>query len=128
MMNDKFNQALFETAMKSPDLQQAILNSMGSGSKYSIPTGDITVSVFEDENEKRKGFVLEAIKMARDVTVADLAKILAEVRAGLIIKEVQGEKLSEHEKTLRDIDITHLAVFALILWVRQREANKKTET
>ena len=128
-MDDRFNAKLFELAIDSPDLQQALLNGMMCGSnKYSIPTGDITVSVFEDDNEKRQQFVKDAIHIARDLTVKDLARMLAELRVDLILKEVQGETLPEWEKTLRDIDITHLAVFTLILWSRQRNANRKTET
>ena len=126
-MEDKFNARLFELANDNPALQQAILNGMGSG-KYSIPTGDITVDVFEDDNEKRQAFVKQAIDIARDLTVKDLAYMLEQVRPELILKEVQGGKLQHWEKTLRDIDITHLAVFILILWTRQRNANRKTET
>ena len=115
-MNDDFNKKLWELASTSTSLQEAIKGNM-SGGYYSIPTGDITVSIFEHKDEPQQEKMVEVLKMARELTVADLARILAEVRIALIFEEVKGEALKPHEKTLRDIDVTALATFALAKWV-----------
>lgn len=117
-MNDSFKKTLWSLASSNPDLQQAIIKAMGiNGGGYSIPTGDITVSIFEDVEEDQRGKWIKAIDTARELKVKDLARMLGELRPAIILKEAQGEELKVHEKTLRDIDITALAVFTLIDWI-----------
>lgn len=123
-MNDNFLQSIFDMALDSPDLQRAIVNSMNSKG-YSIPTGDITISAFEIEDETKRDKLVQAIQTARELTVADLAKILGELGVVLEVEEVQGRKLSKEEETLRDIDITALATWALVKWLANvKHANR----
>lgn len=116
-MEDKFTQTLFTMALDNPDLQHAIISSMSKDKGYSIPTGDITLSVFGMEEGTTQDKLIQAIHTARDLRVKDLAKILGELRVALMLEEVEGEKLSPSEETLRAIDITALATIALIKWL-----------
>ena len=50
------------------------------------------------------------LKVSQRLTVKDLARLQAILRTGLRAKEATGEKLSEEEETLRDIDILGLAL------------------
>jgi len=121
-MNDDFNKMLWEMAVDSPDLQQALRKSMSTeGGGYSIPTGDITVSVFAGEDSPRREKMVQAIQKARELRVKDLAHILGELRVALTLEEVQGRELDKAEETLRDIDINALATWALVKWLARKE-------
>ncbi len=121
-MNDNFNKMLWKMAIDSPDLQQALRKSMSTeGGGYSIPTGDITVSVFAWEDSPQREKMIQAIQKARELRVKDLARILGELRAALTVKMVQGRKLDKAEKTLRNIDINALATWALVKWLARKE-------
>ena len=124
-MDDNFNKTLFETAIDSPDLQQAILKCIRKSAEgYSIPTGELRVSVFTLEDSPRREAIIQEIKEARELKVKDLARILGELRVDLLLDEVQDKELSAPEKTLRDIDIEALATWALIKWkARKKEAS-----
>lgn len=118
-MNDDFNRQLLELASTSPDLQEALKKSFTAGGwGYSIPTGDICVDVFEEGKEAHRDTIVQAIKKAQSLTVAELAQILGELRVALNIKLAEGETLPEDERTLRDIDITALATWALVKWIK----------
>ena len=121
-MNDDFNKTLWEMAVDSPDLQQALIKSMNTDSGgYSIPTGDITVSAFAGEDSPQREKLIQAVKKASELRVKDLARILGELRVALTIEEVQGRELDNPEKTLRGIDITALATWALVKWLARKE-------
>ena len=121
-MNDDFNKTLWEMAIDSPDLQQALIKSMSTDSGgYSIPTGDITVSAFAGEDSPQREKLIQAVKKASELRVKDLARILGELRVALTLEEVQGRELDNPEKTLRDIDITALATWALVKWLARKE-------
>ncbi len=122
-MNDDFNKRLWEMAIDSPDLQQAIKKSMSTENKgYTIPTrrysevleevGDIHsyyLDMAKDEAQKEK--LAQIIKSIDSMTIGELATQLNYVRVAMLVKEVENEKeLTEVEKTLRDIDITLLAL------------------
>ena len=120
-MNDDFNRKLWKMAVDSPDLQEALIKSMNTESGgYSIPTGDITLSVFDKEDTPQREKMLQAIQKASELRVKDLARILGELRVDLTLEEVQGRKLDSPEETLRDIDITALATWALIKWLARK--------
>ena len=105
-MNDDFNRQLLELASTSPDLQEALKKSFTAGGwGYSIPTGDICVDVFEEGKEAHRDTIVQA-------------QILGELRVALNIKLAEGETLPEDERTLRDIDITALATWALVKWIK----------
>lgn len=121
-MNDNFNKMLWKMAIDSPDLQQALRKSMSTeGGGYSIPTGNITVSVFAWEDSPQREKMIQAIQKARELRVKDLARILGELRAALTVKMVQGRELDKAEKTLRNIDINALATWALVKWLARKE-------
>lgn len=119
-MNDDFNRQLLELASTSPDLQEALKKSFTAGScGYTIPTGDICVDVFElSEKAQGRDFIVQAIKKAQSLTVAELAQMLGELRVALNVKMVEGEALLPLEKTLKDIDITAIATWALVSWLK----------
>lgn len=112
---DGFNKKLFQMAIDSPDLQQAIINGMSGG--YSIPTGDITLI---NRSEK----LTQAIQTAGELKVKDLARMLGELRVALTLEEVQGRTLTKQEKTLRDIDINALATWALVKWATRKKEGR----
>lgn len=116
-MIDDFNKMVWDIAGDSPALQQALVTHMSKDSAgYSIPTGDIHLQVFTRDTPPQN--LINAIKKADSLTVAQLGKILAELRVALTIKEVQGEALRPFEQTLKDIDISCLATFALVEWAK----------
>lgn len=116
-MTDDFNKMVWDLAGDSPALQQALVNHMSKDSAgYSIPTGDIHLQVFTRDTPPQN--MIDAIKKADSLTVAQLGKILGELRPALILKEVEGEALRPYEQTLRDIDISCLATFALVEWAK----------
>lgn len=109
---------LWDLALESPGLQRAIIKNMATEQGlYSIPTGDITISVFDKEDTPEREKIITAIKQVQDMKIKDLAKILKELRIDLIVQEVNNPGLADYEKTLRDIDITALATFAYIRWL-----------
>lgn len=116
-MTDDFNKMVWDLAGDSPALQQALVAHMSKDSAgYSIPTGDIHLQVFTRDTPPQN--LLAAIKKADSLTVAQLGKILAELSTALTIKEVKGEALRPFEQTLKDIDISCLATFALVEWAK----------
>lgn len=116
-MTDDFSKMVWDIAGDSPALQQALVNHMSKDSAgYSIPTGDIHLQVFTRDTPPQN--MIDAIKKADSLTVAQLGKILGELRPALILKEVEGEALRPYEQTLRDIDISCLATFALVEWAK----------
>lgn len=116
-MTDDFNKMVWDIAGDSPALQQSLLRSMSKTSAgYSIPTGDIHISVYTKDEPPQK--LIAAIQKADSLTVAQLGKILAELSAVLTVKEVTGEALRPYEQTLKDIDISALATFALVSWAK----------
>lgn len=119
-MNDDFNRQLLELASTSPDIQEALKKSFSTeGWGYSIPTGDICLDVFElSEKAQGRDIIVQAIKKAQSLTVQELSQRLAELRVALNVKMAEGETLAPLEKTLRDIDITALATWALVAWLK----------
>ena len=119
-MNDDFNRQLLELASTSPDIQEALKKSFSTeGWGYSIPTGDIRLDIFTEGREAHRDTLVQAIKKAQSLTVEELSKILGELRVALNVKLATGEALDQTEKTLRDIDITALATWALVKWLRE---------
>ena len=127
-MNDNFNSILWELGKDSPELQEAIAHSMKTPPElrgYSIPTRtyceatgeveDIHITAFTDiEDPAKRDIATRNIKRVDSMTVGELARTLNYCRAHLIAKEVKGQELTEPEKTIRDIDITALAVIAVL--------------
>ena len=125
-MIDTFDKALLKAAAGSPGLQQALLKNMSKDSAgYSIPTGDIHLYAVSRPEEAERERAVDLVKKADSLTVGQLCKLLAELKPALIIKEVQGEELQEFQKTLRDIDISALAAFALVEWIKEYKGAKE---
>ena len=118
-MNDFIvDKSIWELGADNPAIQEAIIKTMSNASGYySIPTGDITVSAFRGEDSPFRDSVIQALKVAMDMKLRDISKMLEVVRHSIILKEVQDKPLAEYEKTLRDIDIVSLAVFTLLKYV-----------
>ncbi len=112
-MNNFFNAELFRLAQDSPEFQGIFLNALTD--KYTIPTGnmmeDIINSVEPDEVEEYEAF----IKEVENLTIAQLAKIIADVSKALTVAESKGVDLNPLLITLKDIDVTALAVFAVAM-------------
>lgn len=130
-MNDNFNKTFWEMAHTSPDIQQAILKclytqsdsapkntgrtSSSNAGYYSIPTIDKELIKKLDSIEKsspNKVVIVSCMDEVRNTTIGDLEQMLDELRPTLASRE----SLSPHEKTLRDIDIVTLALFAIVNW------------
>lgn len=122
-MEDRFNKTLWELGLNNPEAQKAIVKSMSKDSGgYSIPTGDITLAIYEAElEESQRAKIVTAIEKARELKVKDLARILGELSVALTLEDVNGGKLEEPERTLKDIDITALATWALVKWLANVE-------
>lgn len=127
-MND-FNfvdREVWELGLDSPAIQQSIIKAMSKASGYySIPTGDITTSVFSGEDSPLKDKMIQALSIAMDMKLKDIATMLNVVRHSIILKEVQEKPLAEYEQTLKDIDIVSLAVFTLIKYVASTQGARQ---
>ena len=118
-MQESFDKKLWEVIADSPELQQTITESIRTPNQgYSIPTGDIIVSVFGIEDQEKLKRAVKALNKARDLKVSELSKILAELSTYYTIKQAEGKELDNYEKTLRDLDIDALAVTALLRWAK----------
>lgn len=127
-MEDIFNRELWKLGLDSPEAQKAIIKSMSKDSGgYSIPTGDITLAVYEAElEESQRDKIITAIEKARELKVKDLARILGELGVALSLEEMKRGKLEEPERTLKDIDITALATWALVKWLANVEHTERS--
>lgn len=124
-MNDKFNKLLWDLGRDTPEVQEAIAHSMSTASKgYSIPTRqyckatgeveDIHTYFIDKEDPAQREKLANALKQVDNMTVGELAKILNYTRVALTLKEVDGQELTEPEKTLKDLDISALALVTAI--------------
>ena len=129
-MIDSFSKALWELGVDNPDAQRAIADSITGNSKeetftgYSIPTrqyceatGEVedihtTALIGVDDEEKREQIV-KNIKKIDSMTIGELARTLNYVRVAYLVKEAEGKEVQPPEQTLRDIDITLLAFYAV---------------
>ena len=129
-MGNTFNETLWELGVNRPHLQQAIAQTMTAPLQYSIPTRkvspltgeleDIHITIMEIEDPDRRERAMELVKEADKATVEELALRLNVLHAAYTIKEVQGEELTEQERTLKDLDITALAYTLLHMdWRKQ---------
>ena len=121
-MYNNFNSELFRLAQESPALQDIFLNALAN---YSIPTGNIKESVFDMEDPNKVETIVKAINQADSLTVAQLDKMAGELRVALTLEEVKGRELLPYEKTLKDIDISALAVFIVVKWLNARRQTNK---
>lgn len=131
-MEDRFNKALWELGVDNPELQKAILKSIeGEDPKsggYSIPTKnfiiehpadrlptgqDIHITAFNKEDPDQKQRYIEEIKKIDQCAIKEVAQHLAKWTAYLTLKEAEGQELTPIERTLKDIDITALALVAV---------------
>ena len=120
-MQESFDKKLWEVVADSPELQQTIIESLKTPNRgYSIPTGDIVVSVFGIEDQDKLKRAVKALNKARDLKVSELSKILAELSTYYTFKQAEGKELDNYEKTLKDLDIDALAVTALLRWIKYR--------
>ena len=124
-MYDDLSKALWELGSDHPELQGAIAQTINSEKGYSIPTrrysevldevGDIHeyyLDIAQDEEHREK--LAQLIKKIDSMTVGELSTQLNYVRVAMLVKEVEeGGELTPVEKTLRDIDITMLAITAI---------------
>lgn len=104
-------------SIDSPELQKELTESKG----YSIPTRllckatgeveDIHIALADIVDDAQREKLIQAVKKVDSMTVGELSKMLSYARVGLILKEVEGEELTEQERTLRDLDITTLALY-----------------
>ena len=125
-MNDNFTQALWELGEDSPEARRAIAQAVNAEAGYSIPTrrysevleetGDIHYYYLDiAQNEEHRDALAKAIKKVDSITVGELARQLNNVRVAMLVKEVEeGKELTPVEKTLRDIDVTMLALTAIM--------------
>lgn len=123
-MIDDFSKSLWELGENSPELQKAIAKSLTSGEYYSIPTrqyceatGEVedihTLALVDAKTESQREAVVTNLKKIDNMTIKELAEVLSYVRVAYLVKEAEGKKVEEPEKTLRDIDITLLAFYAV---------------
>lgn len=130
-MLDSFSKALWELGADNPDAQKAIADTLAGNPKqeesfkgYSIPTRvyceatgeveDIHTTAFTNiEEEERREKIITALKKVDSMTVGELARLLNEIRIAYLVKEAEGKEVQPPEQTLRDIDITLLAFYAL---------------
>ena len=123
-MNNDFNKALWKLGEDRPELQKAIARTIVNAGGYVIPTRklckatgeveDIHIGIADIEDEEHRGKLIQAIRKADSLTVRELAQLLSWERVDLCVREAKGETLTEEEKTLRDIDITTLALYAIL--------------
>lgn len=88
---------------------------------YSIPTRrlckatgeveDIHIALADIVDDAQREKLIQAVKKVDSMTVGELAKAASLARVALTLKEVQGEELTEQERTVKDIDIATLALF-----------------
>lgn len=91
------------------------------GRGYSIPTRllckatgeveDIHTGIADIVDDAQREKLIQTIKKVDSMTVGELAKAANLARIALTLKEIQGEKLTEQERTVKDIDIATLALF-----------------
>ena len=119
-MNEfSIDKSIWDLGADNPAIQESIIKALSTASGYySIPTGDIVTSIFSKDDSPLKDKMVQALDIARNMKVKDLAHIMVELRPALIIKEIEGAELAEYEKTLRDIDIASIAVFSLVKWLK----------
>ena len=107
----------------SIDSSESTANIKGSENCYSIPTRqyskatgeveDIHTYFAEIEDEAEREKLLQAIKTADSITIGELSKMAGYARVGILLKEAEGKELTESERTIRDIDLTTLAIFIM---------------
>lgn len=124
-MNDNFTQTLWELGEDSPEVRKAIAQAINNEAGYNIPTrrysevldevGDIHEYYLDiAQTEEHREALAQLIKKVDNLTIGELARQLNYVRVAMLVKEVEeGKELTPVEKTLRDIDITMLALTAL---------------
>lgn len=84
--------------------------------KYSKATGevvDIHTYFTEIEDEAQRGKLLQAIRKADSMTIGELSRMAGYARVEINLKEAEGKELTEPERTIRDIDLTTLAIFIM---------------
>lgn len=128
-MIDKFDSLVWELGKDSPEARDAIIKSLSPAQEeepagYYIPTRrylpltdsveDIHLGYTVIEDPEQRERLAQAIKKVDSMTVGQLAKRLGELRAYLIAKEVTGGEVTPLDKTLRDIDISYLALIAFL--------------
>lgn len=125
-MSEKYPRELWEMAKDRPDLQHAIAESMAKDSGYySIPTGNILLSVYDEVDQAQRENMIQAIKKARELSIKDLSSMLEELKIALTLEEAQGAILSPQEQTLKAIDINALATWTLALWLAKLGHTKR---
>ena len=130
-MSNDYTKMLWEMAVDSPALQEALIKSMSKDiGRYSIPTRHWeiehpddrlptghtihwAVTQMEDDTQMEK--VAKAIKETESITIGQLSRIATWASIAIMAKEAEGAELSPEERTLKDIDITALALFLLRL-------------
>ena len=123
-MDNTFNKELWKLGLDNPELREAIARSIIRESKgYYIATRqkcettgeveDVHTWAFTEELPVDRDSLIKAIETTDKLTVGELAKVLNCVRIALLEKEAKGERLTDNEKTLRDIDISLFTLSAM---------------
>ena len=121
-MNDDFTKMILELARDRQDIQNALIKSADiSKQGYSIPTVHYSKALDEvtdihyghidyDLTEAQREQLIKNIKKIDSMTVGQLAKMCNYARIALRLKEAEGQELTDPERTIRDIDVTMLAL------------------
>lgn len=118
-MDSEYNKKLWQIAVNNPSLQEAIIKIRSKDSRgYLLLTRGFEKILQEDaKTEEDLLFHAEMKKLAENLTVKDLAEITSQVQELIAYREeVKGEKISRLEKTVKDIDITSMAIYILSYW------------
>lgn len=138
-MTRDFISEVWELGRDNPDFIEIVARAITKTSKetgYSIPvreycnaTGeieDIHLNYLNIEDEKKREKIEKIIKRVDQLTIGELAKELSTLSLLYRIKGT-SEELEPYEKTLKDIDITRLALFTLLAPIRHRDLTDPEE-
>ena len=117
-MTDTIDRRLWELGADTPELQKIIAGKINRESEgYKMPLGNIREYLYGlDISEERREHIAQNIHDIDALSVKAVTIAFEELRAALIVKEVQGEELTPVEKTYKDIDLTAFILFGIRRW------------
>lgn len=115
-MTDDFNQALWELASASPDLQEAIKRSMhpSPDERLVLPNEDMRHYMKRIEDEDLRKHWLQFIEtIFNTCRVKDIARMQDELRKAIKDKDVESNPIL---RTLKKVNVFSLIVLLVIEW------------